>query len=124
MAEPTPSGRRAGIETGPDGKSTGNIVCYPSDNANCIVVSTPQPGSAATGFLSPPEPTPFHDQLLVDATREINGVLTKLAQQVEQDPRRGSLHLILVPDGPMLAWVNSMATPVDDIRQPPSMPSM
>jgi hypothetical protein len=60
----------------------------------------------------------------VDATREINGVLTKLAQQVEQDPRRGSLHLILVPDGPMLAWVNSMATPVDDIRQPPSMPSM
>jgi hypothetical protein len=122
--EKTPAGRKAGIETGPDGKSTGFIVCYPSDDMNCIVVSTPKPGSiTSTGFLSLPEPTPFHDEHLMHATREINVVLTRLAREGERDSRKSGLHLYLAEDGPMLIWVNTMAMPVNDIRDVAGMKS-
>ena len=124
MEASTPSGRRAGIETGPDGKSTGNIVCYPSDDANCIVVSTPQSGaSTSTGFLSLPEPTRFHDEVLIKATQEINEVLVKVARETKQGSRKTSLHLFLAEDGPMLIRVHSMAMPMDDIRKVSGMES-
>jgi hypothetical protein len=112
-----PLGRKAGRETGPDGKETGFIVCYPSDDMDCLVVSTPKPEEiTTTGFLSFPEPTRFHDQLLIQATHDINQILIKLAQEAERDSRKSSLHLVLMDDGPMLVWVNSMVMPVDDIR--------
>lgn len=121
----TPAGRRAGIETGPDGKSTGFIICYPSDDVNCRVVSTPQPGAIeSTGFLSFPEPTPFHDKLLMQATREINQILTKLAREAERESGKRSLHVVLVDDGPMLVWVDRMVMPADDIREASGMQSM
>jgi hypothetical protein len=122
MAEPI--GRKAGPETGPDGKPTGFIVCYPSDDLNCIVVSTPQPGAiTSTGFLSLPEPTRFHDEVLIQATQEINEVLAKVARESEEDFRKTSLHLFLAEDGPMLIWVHSMAMPMDDIRKVSGMES-
>jgi len=122
--EPTEGGRRAGIETGPDGKPTGNIVCYPSFNPNCIVVSLPSGGaSISTGFLSLPEPTRFHDDILIKATREINEVLAKMARETKRDSRKTSLHLFLAEDGPMLIWVDSMAMPTDDIRKVSGMKS-
>jgi hypothetical protein len=111
------SGFRAGIERGPDGESTGNIICYPSSDPNCKVVTLPKPGVIdSTGFLSLPEPAPFHDDTLIKATAAINGVLEKVLSTNE--PRKGNLHVVFLEDGPMLAWVRSEAMPVDDIRKP------
>jgi hypothetical protein len=115
--QPEPGGFRAGIERGPDGESTGNIICYPSFDPNCKVVTTPKPNSIdSTGFLSLPEPTPFHDETLIKATAAINGVLEKVLSSNE--PRKGNLHVIMLDDGPMLAWVRAEAMPINDIRKP------
>lgn len=122
--QPSEEGFRAGIETGPDGESTGNIICYPSFDPNCKVVRLPKDGaSSSTGFLSLPEPTRFHDEVLIKATQEINEILVKVAQETKRDSRKTSLHVLLADDGPMLIWVDSMAMPMDDIRKLPSMKS-
>jgi hypothetical protein len=119
---PTEDGRRAGIETGPDGKPTGNIVCYPSFNPNCIVVSTPSKGEiASTGFLSLPEPTRFHDELLQKATREINDILLRVTREAKRESHKSGLHLFLAKEGPMLIWVDTMAMQTDDIRKTSAM---
>jgi hypothetical protein len=115
---PTEGGFRGGIEIGPDGESTGKIVCYPSFDPNCTVVRLPQPGlSSSGGFISLPEPTHFHDAVLMRATKEINQVLLKMAKETEADSRKTSLHLFHSKDGPMLIWVDTMAMPTDDIRK-------
>jgi hypothetical protein len=106
-----------GSDTGPDGKPTGKIVCYPCDNGKCIVVTIPQPGNVNSGFLSLPEPTPFHDDILIKATQEINEILMKVARETTQDTRKTSLHLLSTNEGPMLLWADSMVMPVDDIRK-------
>jgi hypothetical protein len=111
----TESGFKAGIETGPDGNPTGEIICYPSSTPNCRVVRLPQPGNIdGSGFLSVPEPQPFHDDDLVKATAEINkillGVLTDNKGKNDRD-----LHVVLAKDGPMLVWARAMVMDVDDI---------
>jgi len=116
-SSPEEGGFRAGIETGPDGKSTGSIICYPTFNPNCKVVTLPQPGNVdSTGFLSLSEPTPYHDEALIRATVEINKIVAKL------EPHRGSskghLHVVFGRDGPMLVWVRAMVMPLDDIAKP------
>ena len=112
--KPTTSGFRAGIEIGPDGEQTGNIICYPSDDPNCKVVREPKPGVLdSTGFLSLPEPAPFHDEVLISATAEINEILVKIMPK--QDQTKGNLHVIFSEDGPMLAWVRSRVRATDDI---------
>lgn len=123
--EPTPeSGFRAGIETGPTGDPTGNIICYPSFDPNCKVVRLPEDvASISTGFVSLPEPTRFHDEVLIKATNEINKILMKVAQETKRDSRKTSLHVFLAEDGPMLIWVDAMAMPMDDIRKFSSMKS-
>ncbi|UFH57716.1 hypothetical protein [Spirosoma sp. KNUC1025] len=118
--QPTEGGFRAGIETGPDGKPSGNIICYPSFNPNCIVVTLPT-DNLSTGFLSLPSPTKFHDEVLIKATKEMNDILAKVAQQTSQDSRKTSLHLFLADEGPMLIWVDSMAMETNDIRKVPEM---
>src|SRR5260221_9543392 len=107
-------GFRAGIETGPDGQPTGNIICYPTFNPNCKVVRLPTGSNQNAGFLSPPEPTPFHDKVLIEATQAINKILLKVAQDTKPDNRR-SLHVYLANDGPMLIWADAMAMPTGDI---------
>jgi hypothetical protein len=122
--EPTEGGFRAGIETGPDGEPTGNIICYPSFDPNCKVVRLPEGvASTSTGFVSLPEPTRFHDEVLIKATKEINKILMNVAQETKQDSRKTSLHVFLADDGPMLIWVDAMAMPMDDIRKFSSMKS-
>ena len=112
-------GYRAGIEIGPDGEPTGNIICYPSSSPNCKVVRLPQTRDVdSTGFLSLPEPTPYHDQLLQDATGEINKVLT--AVLTKAGVRARNLHVVLAKDGPMLVWTQSMAMELDDVATPPT----
>lgn len=107
----TTKGFKAGIEIGPDGESTGNFICYPSDNPNCKVVREPKTASIeSTGFLSLTEPMPFHDETLVEATAKINEILAKVLAKNEKK----ELHVIFSEDGPMLAWVRSMVRPVDD----------
>src|SRR5258708_32729642 len=115
---PTEDGYKAGIEIGPDGKPTGSIICYPSFSPNCKVVRLPggDLGSNA-GFLSTPEPTRFHDKALIEATREINKILVKATQETKQENPKGSLHVYLAPDGPMLLWAEGMAMPTDDVRK-------
>jgi hypothetical protein len=113
---PTEAGYKAGIEIGPDGEPTGNIVCYPSFNPNCIVVRTPKVGAVtSTGFLSLPEPTPFHDETLINASVKINEILAKIENRGES--RKGHLHVILANDGPMLVWVRTTAMPMDDVTK-------
>lgn len=115
---PEEDGFRAGIETGPDGKSTGNIICYPSFSPNCKVVTKPQAGNNLnTGFLSLPEPTRFHDKVLIEATEEINKVVARVTQETKRDNHKASLHVYLAPEGPMLIWADGMAMPTDDIRK-------
>jgi hypothetical protein len=112
----TTSGFKAGIEIGPDGEPTGKIICYPSDVPNCIVVREPKPGAVdSTGFLSLPDPTPFHDDALIKATAEINEILVKLL--AKRAPGKGDLHVVHSEEGPMLVWVGSTAKPVDDISR-------
>ena len=117
---PEEGGFRAGIETGPDGKSTGNIICYPSFSPNCKVVTLPT-GGAAGGFLSLPEPTRFHDGILIKATQEINHILSKVAKETKGNPEKTNLHLFLADEGPMLIWVSAMAMRTDDIRDAAAM---
>jgi hypothetical protein len=113
--QPQPGGFKAGIEIGPDGEKTGNIVCYPSFDPNCIVVREPKKGALdSTGFLSLPDPVPFHDDTLVKATAEINEILVKVL--AKREPRKGDLHVTLSKEGPMLVWVRSTAKAVEDIR--------
>ena len=114
---PTEEGFRAGIETGPDGEPTGSIICYPSFSPNCRVVRLPKDGDTSTGFLSLPEPSRFHDEVLINATQEINEILTKVGRETSRDSRKTSLHVLLADDGPMLVWVDTMAMPTDDIRK-------
>jgi len=109
------SGFKAGIEIGPDGKPTGDIICYPSESPNCKVVRTPEPANLSTGFCSLPTPTHFHDGLLIEATHAINKILAKVVQ--ENKGKRRGLHVYLAPDGPMLIWSTGMAMTTDDIRQ-------
>jgi hypothetical protein len=108
-------GFRAGIEIGPDGKSTGNIICYPSLEPNCKVVTVPQPSNlTSSGFLSLTEPQPFHDEDLQKASAEINKiVLSVLAENKGKNDR--DLHVVLAKDGPMLVWTRAMVMKVDDI---------
>jgi hypothetical protein len=108
------SGFKAGIEIGPDGKSTGNIVCYPSDAPNCIVVRTPEPGLMdTTGFVSLSSAKPFHDDELISASAEVNKVLSKV--MTKQNSRM--LHVTLTSDGPMFVWAHGMTMEADDIRK-------
>jgi hypothetical protein len=114
--EPTEGGFRAGVEIGPDGEKTGNIICYPSFDPNCIVVRLPKQGALdSTGFLSLPDPLPFHDETLVDATAQINEILTKVLSK--KDSRKGDLHVLVTPEGPMLAWVRAMVMETPDVRK-------
>jgi hypothetical protein len=116
--QPVPTGFKAGIEIGPDGKSTGKIICYPSSDPNCIVVRTPEPAEMdSTGFVSLPKATLFHDDTRRKATAEINEILVKI--MTPQDPRM--LHVISTSDGPMLVWGRAMAMQVDDIRKSSTM---
>jgi hypothetical protein len=118
MDNQSSSGFKAGIEIGPDGEPTGNIICYPTDTPNCIVVREPKKGALdSTGFLSLPDPAPFHDEVLIKATAEINEVIAKVV--TKRDPLKGNLHAILSGDGPMLVWVRTMAMPADDIAKTP-----
>lgn len=114
---PTEGGFRAGIETGPDGESTGNIICYPSFNPNCKVVTLPKSGNYSAGFLSLPEPKRFHDEVLTNATAEINQILSKVLRETSRDSRRSSLHVVLLDEGPMLVWADSEVMETNDIRK-------
>lgn len=108
----------AGIEIGPDGEPTGKIICYPNDNCRCIVVREPKSDAqTSTGFLTVSEPTPFHDEVLIRATQEMNAVLTKMARETKRDSRKTSLHVLLTDDGPMLVWVDAIAAPMKDVRE-------
>jgi hypothetical protein len=109
------SGFKAGVEIGPDGKPTGDIICYPSEIPNCKVVRTPEPGNLNSGFCSLPTPTHFHDGLLIEATQEINKVLGRIIQETKGNKR--GLHVYLAPEGPMLIWSEGMAMASDDIRK-------
>lgn len=120
MNETSTDGFKAGIEIGPDGNPTGNIICYPSPSPNCKVVRTPQPGNLNAGFCSLPAPTRYHDEVLIEATQEINKVLAKVAQKAKGNHHKG-LHVYLAPEGPMLIWAEGMAMPTDDIRTGSSM---
>jgi hypothetical protein len=112
--QPEEGGFKAGIEIGPDGKPTGNIVCYPTFNPNCIVVRLPQGGAVtSTGFLSLPEPTPFHDEVLINATIDINKIVAKV--ETDCGSRKGQLHVVLTKNGPMLVWARAMVMPMIDI---------
>jgi hypothetical protein len=113
------SGFKAGIEIGPDGKPTGDIICYPSESPNCKVVRTPDPANLNSGFCSLPTPTRFHDGLLIEATQEINKVLARIIQDTKGKKR--GLHVYLAPEGPMLIWSEGMAMSSDDIRKDSAM---
>jgi hypothetical protein len=82
------------------------------------VVTKPQAGNNLnTGFLSLPEPTRFHDKVLIEATEEINKVVARVTQETKRDNHKASLHVYLAPEGPMLIWADGMAMPTDDIRK-------
>lgn len=111
---PEEGGFRAGVETGPDGEPTGDIICYPSFSPNCKVVRLPQPGNLmASGFLSVPESQPFHDEELQRASAEINKVVLGVLTKNKGNGR--VLHVLLAKDGPMLVWTRAMVMEVDDI---------
>lgn len=117
MNEGGDGGFKAGIEIGPDGKSTGNIICYPSAAPNCKVVRTPQPGALTTsGFLTVAEPQPFHDEDLQKASAEINRIVLGVLKENKGKNDR-DLHVVLANDGPMLVWARAMVMEVDDITE-------
>ena len=112
---PEEGGFRAGPVIGPDGKTTGDIVCFPSFDPNCIVVVKPSKSDVkSTGFLSPGEPTGYHDRNLMNVTAKINEILAEAIDN--HDPSDGKLHVVTLPEGPMLAWVKQTTVNVDDIR--------
>lgn len=112
---PEEGGFRAGPVIGPDGERTGEIVCFPSFSPNCIVVVKPSKTDVkSTGFLSPGEPTGFHDRSLMNATARINEILAETIEN--HDGKDGNLHVITMPEGPMLAWVKQTTVNVEDIR--------
>jgi hypothetical protein len=114
--EPIPLERRAGIETDAEGDPTGRIICYPVFSGNCIVVNVPKSGAlSSTGFLSLPDPKPFHDEALIKASAEINEIVAKLI--AKQDAKQGSLHVVTAKKGPMLVWAKSMVTHTDDLTE-------
>lgn len=111
----TPEGFRAAPEIDADGDKTGRIICYPDFSPNCIVVVNPRKGEIdSTGFVSLSEPTPFHDEVLIKTSAEINAILSRL--MADKGARKGHLHVIGTPDGPMLAWVHGTVNRVDDVR--------
>jgi hypothetical protein len=113
---PEEGGFRAGIETGPDGKPTGNVICYPSFTPNCKVVTLPQSGVIdSTGFISLPSPAPYHDETLISVTAEINKMLGSVI--TKQGHGKAPLHVVFTSDGPMLVWARAMVTSADDIRK-------
>jgi hypothetical protein len=118
---PEEGGFRAGIETGPDGKPTGNIICYPTFSPNCKVVTLPSANNLNSGFVSLPEPTRFHDKALIEASQEINKILVKVTQETKRNNPKASLHVYLAHHGPMLIWADAMAMPTDDIRKGSAM---
>ena len=112
--EPTPLEYRAGTEIDAEGDPTGRIICYPVFSGNCIVVTVPKSGAlSTTGFLSLPDPAPFHDEALIKATAEINEIVARLISK--HDAKQGLLHLVTTKNGPMLAWAKSMVMHTDDI---------
>ena len=113
---PEEEGFRAGIVMGPDGKPGDQIICYPSFTPNCIVVVKPSKSDVdSSGFVSPGEPTGYHDHGLVNATAKINEILAEVIDNHGRDD--GGLHVIAMPDGPMFAWVKAMVVQSDDVRK-------
>ena len=112
--KPIPLEYRAGIEVDAEGDPTGRIICYPDFSGNCVVVQVPKTGALySTGFLSLPEPSPFHDESLIKATAEINEIVAKLIDK--QGAKSGTLHVVTTRKGPILAWAKSMIMHSDDI---------
>jgi hypothetical protein len=114
--KPIPLEYRAGIEVDAEGDPTGRIICYPDFSGNCVVVQVPKTGAlSSTGFLSLPDPTPFHDESLIKATAEINEIVARLIGK--QESKHGTLHVVTTRKGPILAWAKSMIMHSDDITE-------
>ena len=112
--KPIPLEYRAGIEVDAEGDPTGRLICYPDFSRHCDLVQVPKTGALnTTGFLSLPEPSPFHDESLIKATAEINEIVAKLIDK--QGAKSGTLHVVTTRKGPILAWAKSMIMHSDDI---------
>ncbi len=70
----------------------GRVICYRS----------PIDGQSQPAFAVATKLTPFHDNTLAQATKEINAVLIKV-QRANKDSKR-KLAIIQTHKGPMLAW--------------------
>jgi hypothetical protein len=112
--EPIPEGFEYGRIIDAEGDWTGRITCYPSFKDNCTVVLLPKGAAAdATGFLTLPDPAPFHDQDLIEATGRINKILLETMRK--RGSGKGHLHVLKTRDGPLLAWVENTVLPGGDL---------
>jgi hypothetical protein len=82
------------------------VVCFKSETFDCVVVDPNVTGGREV-FLTPTEPTNFHDAELVRCTDEINRVLGGVLAKDRNHDRH--LSMLLTDRGPMLAWVESGA---------------
>ena len=81
----------------------GIIFCFPSDNFKCL---------EANKLISVPQPQPFHDADLIQATREINTILKRVAKANSDTSRK--LSFIVVGNQIMLAWTRAALVSSED----------
>ncbi len=80
--------------------------CAPSMDGTCEVIRCTLGGSTqfvTKDFLLEAEPSPFHDENLVQATRQINQIFARLEKKGNIEGER-ELTVLQTPQGHFLAW--------------------